>query len=122
MTFHYWLEQKFLEWMTRERQRKTVTAFADYIGVTQSMMTRYLNGQMIPTGDNVHKLAARLGPEVYDLLGLARPDPETQYIIRHWDKLPPEEQKRFREMVEKYADEPYPAPDVPPTLKPKTAR
>lgn len=73
---------------------------------------------MLPTGENVHKLAARLGPEVYELLNMAPADPILRYITRNWDKLPPEEQNYIREKVEKYAAEP--APEPTPNLHPKT--
>lgn len=102
MTFSYWLEQQFIAWMAKEKQRKTISAFADHIGVSQSLMTRYLNGQMLPTGDNIHKIAARLGPEVYDLLGLIRPDPILRKIISRWDKLPLEYQQELSDQIDKY--------------------
>lgn len=111
MTFPNWLEQKYIEWMATEKRRRTLTAFAEWLDVSQPLISRYMAGQVMPNEENVHKIAARLGPEVYDLLGLARPDPLIQYITRNWDKLPPEEQEYIREKVERYASESAPKPN-----------
>lgn len=79
--FSQWLEMQFIEWMARDRKRKTVTAFAAWMGINPSLMTRYMNGQMRPTGEKVDKIAAKLGPEIYDVLGLARPDPREARLL-----------------------------------------
>ncbi|HNB52073.1 MAG TPA: helix-turn-helix transcriptional regulator [Anaerolineales bacterium] len=118
MSFHYWLEQKFIEWMATEKQRKTLTAFANHIGVSQPLMTRYMSGQVLPTEENILKIAARLGPEVYDVLGLARPDPLLQYITARWHKLPPKLQEEILSQVTRYEAEANEKDN--PQQKPKT--
>ena len=66
--FAEWLEGKFLSWMGEAGRRRTVTEFAKYIGVSQSLMSQWLNGHYLPDLKNINKIAERLGPEVYDLL------------------------------------------------------
>ncbi len=69
-----WLEKIFLEWQTQSGERKTQGDFAIYLEVDQSMLSRWINGQRLPTNENVIKLGNKLGPEIYDLLGWVRPE------------------------------------------------
>ena len=39
-------------------------------------------GRHLPDLKNVNKIAERLGPEVYDLLCLQRPDPDSQRLVK----------------------------------------
>ena len=74
MNFSRFLELKFLEWQQREGGRKTVKEFAAYIGVSQSTISTWWNEDRKPEGENLRKLAEKLGIEVYDILGMPRPD------------------------------------------------
>lgn len=103
MEFKDWLEQKYLEWMVQGGKRQTLTAFAKYLGLSQSLVNQYLNGKIsTPSEDSVHKIAKQLGPEVYDVLGLVQPDPDLQALNALWHKLPPEVQDSIRSQIEKY--------------------
>jgi len=102
-TFRHWLEMKFLEWQRNQGGRKTVLQFAEYIGSSQQTVSTWLNGTREPQGDNVRKLADKLGLEVYDALGLERPDPMLHYIQKNWDDLPMEVQREILEKAEAYA-------------------
>lgn len=101
--FRQFLEMKFLEWQQRAGGRKTVYEFADYIGVSQPAVSSWWNETRIPQGDNVRKLAEKLGLEVYDVLGLPRPDSDLFYIQSVWEELTVETRKALREKVEEYA-------------------
>lgn len=90
MGFDKFLEYKYLEWQQSEGGRKTVKEFAKWLGVSQSSVSMWWNGERIPQGETIDKLAEKLGPEVYDALGLERPDPRLVYIQRVWEKLPHE--------------------------------
>ena len=46
--FAEWLEGKFLSWMGEAGRRRTVTEFAKYLGVSQSLMSQWLNGHYLP--------------------------------------------------------------------------
>lgn len=104
MTFASWLEKKYIEWMSQEGKRKTLSAFGEYLDISQSQLTRYMAGQINPSDENILKIATRLGPEVYFVLGLIRPDAPAalKFIIRNWDKIPEEGQRKILEEVEKH--------------------
>ena len=42
----------------------------------------------------------RLGPEIYDLLGLQRPDPQLNDIQAHWGILTEEERQQMSNIVQ----------------------
>lgn len=78
MKFSQYLEMKFLEWQSKEGGRKTVKEFAGFIGVSQSTISSWWNGIRVPEGENIQKIAIKLGIEVYDVLGIQRPDPRSK--------------------------------------------
>ena len=102
MTFSKYLEQKFLEWQQREGGRRTVKEFAAYIGVSQSTISTWWNDERKPEGDNLLKLAMKLGVEVYDVLGKPRPDSDLLYLQTIWNELPNESRRALREQAERY--------------------
>jgi len=102
-SFRQFLEIQFLEWQQRSGGRKTVFQFAEYLGVKQQTVSNWWNETRMPQGENVRKIAEKLGVEVYDVLGLPRPDPDLFYIQGVWDELTPEIRKAVREKVEGYA-------------------
>lgn len=54
-----------------------------------------MNGDRIPRDEDViRKLAVRLGLEIYDILGMDRPDPDLFYLQEHWEELSPEFRRR----------------------------
>lgn len=103
VTFRQFLELKFLEWQQESGGRKTVLEFAKHLGVSQQSVSNWWNGDRVPEGANVQKLAKRLGLEVYDVLNLPRPDADLHYLTREWDNLPPDVRRALREQAEKYA-------------------
>ncbi len=76
--------------------RQTVKGFAKHISecsgekLQDATLRMWMSGERTPSGDWVHVLASspHIGPEIYDVLGLQRPDPELQQVIRSWGKLP----------------------------------
>jgi len=88
-----------------EGGRKTVKQFAAYVGVSQSAISTWWNGDRLPEGENVTKLANRFGMEVYDTLGLPRPDPDLLYIQQNWPNLYPATRRALREQAENYESE-----------------
>ena len=99
-----WLNAKFLEWAQGQGQRKTLREFAEWLGVKEGVLGHWMAGRNKPTGDNIDTLAAKLGPEIYDMLGLARPDPLLTQFSKMLDSLPPDEREAFMEQVKKYYD------------------
>jgi transcriptional regulator with XRE-family HTH domain len=97
MEFPQWLFHKYLAWQSEVGQRKSLTAFAAYVGVSQPQMTAYLKGDYLPKGENLGKMAAVLGVEVYDVMGMPRPlergseildDPEMVEFIKTIHAMP----------------------------------
>jgi hypothetical protein len=74
LTIGTWLDKKFREWENARGRKSTITAFAKYLEIPSGLLNKYMNDRNKPEGKNVEKLASKLGNEIYDLLGLARPD------------------------------------------------
>lgn len=102
MTFPDYLERKFLEWQQQQGKRKTIADFANYLGVSQAVVSFWLNGSRKPNLSSIQLLAKTFDIEVYDALGLPRPNENLSYLERIWDELKPEHQRSLREQAEKY--------------------
>jgi len=98
MTFSDFLEQKFIEWQMQEKGRKTIVQFAAFLGVSQPILSMWMNGRKRPGTENIKMLAEVFGLEVYDSLGLPRPNPYLQIVNRVWEFIPEEIQTKFREI------------------------
>lgn len=83
-----WLEQQYVTWQARQGGRRTIDAFAQYVGVSRVAINRWMNGTRTPDAEYADLIAEKLGPEIYDLLDIPRPDPRLQAIIRQWGNLP----------------------------------
>jgi len=94
-----WLQSQFLEWQMQEGELKKLIEFAEYLGVSQSNLSRWINGQANPTGGNVAVLASRLGLEIYDILGLPRPHPTLQKIIAAWGEMEEGDYAEFEQLL-----------------------
>ncbi len=88
--------------MSESGRHRTVSEFAVWLDIPRSLLSRYLNGQRQPSRENVGKIAARLGPEVYDLLGLQRPDPNIQRLLRAYDELDEEGKEDLLQYAEQF--------------------
>jgi hypothetical protein len=73
VNFSDWINHKFVIW--RGESRKTVVDFAAYVGVSQSLMSKWMNpGGPIPDRhESIKKLVSAFGNEVYEVLGLPVP-------------------------------------------------
>lgn len=100
--FGEWLEKNFIEWERSTGRRRTIKEFAEWLGINRSLLSRYMSNKVIPGEDAIPLIAAKLGPEIYDILGLASPDPLLRYVSSNWHKLPEETQLQIREQVETY--------------------
>jgi transcriptional regulator with XRE-family HTH domain len=120
MSFGELLERKFLEWQTQKGKRKSLEDFAAYLGVSQPLISQWMNGRRRPGPENIKMLAILWGPEVYDSLGLPRPNLRHAYVSRHWERLPIKEQMKITEIIARYTTEPVPAADEPERRAAKT--
>jgi predicted transcriptional regulator len=98
-----WLNHQFLVWQLDQDGRKTVGEFAKYLGVSRDALYKWMNGQRVPDLECVEKLADKLGPEVYALVGLPLPNQQLLRIKRSWEDLSEAEQEAFAAEVERMA-------------------
>lgn len=103
--FSILLERKFLEWQIEIGERKSQAEFARLLGVSRSAVTMWMNGTHLPDIESAKKLATFLGPEIFDLLGLPRPDPHLQKINQIWEHIPPDKQQKLAQDAERYEAE-----------------
>ena len=103
-----WFNSKFVEWQNQEGERKTIIEFADYLGVNRSLLSYWMNGSRIPSEDNLIKIAFILGFEIYDILGIQRPNMLYLYMLRNWEKVPESIQRHLADTIAKYSKEPLP--------------
>jgi transcriptional regulator with XRE-family HTH domain len=81
------LNKKFLEWQMEIGYRRTQTEFAEYLGVEPGTLGHWMNGRRKPDLESVELLAEKLGPEIYDLAGYLRPDPQLRRVVSIWHKI-----------------------------------
>jgi len=101
MKFNKWLETKFLEWQSREGERRTAGAFARWLGFGNTTVNQWLNGRHIPTPGNAQALALKLGLVVYDVLGLSRPDEALYQVNVSWHILTHDERAAIGKVVQR---------------------
>ena len=86
--FKQWFTRKFLEWQLEHGESKTLTDFAEYLGISQPLASLYKSGRSVPNGDNLYRIAKRY-PEVYEVMGV---EPENRDfrildLMDMWDGL-----------------------------------
>ena len=94
-----WLNQKFVEWERTQGGRQSYYAFARFLGVSQSGLGMWMTGSSMPGGDDLIALADKLGPEVYDVLGLPRPNADVQRVTVSFASLPPDMRQRLTNAI-----------------------
>lgn len=96
-----WLNRKFLEWQM-ENGRATAEDFAENLGIKPAIFSHYMNGRRTPRGENLYKLAEKLGYEIYDILGYPRPSSSSRILRELWEKLPESEKIDVLNVIEDY--------------------
>lgn len=97
-TFGGFLTRRYHEMAIKHPgQFKSMADFGAWIGIKQSTFSTWVNNQKVPEGRNIDKLAEKLGPEVYERLGLAPKviHEEVRLIDLIWSDLPQEERERW---------------------------
>jgi len=94
-----WLNQKFLEWERAQGRKQSYYAFARYLEVSQSGLGQWMNGSGTPSGDDLLNIANKLGPEIYDVLGLPRPNAEVQRLTVSFANLPSDIRQRLANAI-----------------------
>jgi transcriptional regulator with XRE-family HTH domain len=111
------IEEAFKEWRIREIRRDSsnisIDKFADYLDVSQSMVSYWISGARFPSGKSLIKLMPKLeeliGPSVYDRLGIKSPQSEADPILNEirekYYTLPPERRAELLPLIEKFMEE-----------------
>jgi transcriptional regulator with XRE-family HTH domain len=106
------LERAFLEFrirQTRQRLSVSLNSFASFLDFSPPIVNQWLNGTRLPSQGNVEriipKLVELLDLEVYDVLGLPRPDQDLQRISQVWPLIKKEYRQVLAEQAEKFAAE-----------------
>ncbi len=94
-----WLNQKFDEWEKAQGRKQSYYAFARYLEVGQTGLAQWMIGSGAPSGDDLLNVAKKLGPEVYDILGLPRPNAEVQRLTVSFANLPADIRQRLTNAV-----------------------
>ena len=105
--FSDWLQLKFEEWeKSKGRRRQSYTAFARYLGVTQSSLAHWMMGDNLPDTDSMQKLSEKLGYEIYSVLGVDPPYPHAVHEIKAaYNGLPSEVQPEFQDDLDQFLTE-----------------
>jgi transcriptional regulator with XRE-family HTH domain len=98
-TLKDWLNQKFNEWEKTQERSQSYYAFARYLGVSQSGLSQWMTGSTTPGGEDLLNLASKLGTEIYDVLGLPRPNAEIQRMTVSFASLPADIRQRLTNAV-----------------------
>ncbi len=93
-----WLEQKFLEWEKSEGSHQTYYTFARYLDVGHSTLTLWISGTAVPQGEELDKVASKLGLEIYTILNAPAPGPLAA-ITSNFHLLPTAFQSRLASAV-----------------------
>ena len=107
MEFKDYLLIKLQEYERHVGHRASINEFADYLGVSRSLLSYWLAGKIKPSIPNVQLLAETLGNEIYTILGLIPPDENLQYLERNWERLDPDLQQRIIKLVSENTGVPY---------------
>ena len=100
VNYNTWLMDKFVKWERERKQRQSYSAFARYLGVKQSSLSQWLAGNYPPSKENVEKIAAKLGPEIYDIMGMQRPDPELEHLREQFEAVDPKDRQEVLKLIE----------------------
>jgi len=105
-----YLDNQFWKWQAGDRDKRLLD-FATYLGVEYGALSAWMNGTRKPRRENVARLSEKLGLEVYDVAGYARPnngdiDPDLMStFIQGWRRFPPDLQRDLEELVTTSTDE-----------------
>ncbi len=94
-----WLNQKFVDWERSQGRKQSYFAFARYLEVSQSGLGQWMTGSGTPSGDDLLNIANKLGGEIYDVLGLPRPNAEVQRLTVSFANLPPDIRQRLANAI-----------------------
>jgi len=66
------LNDEFVKYINKKGRYTSMSSWSRYLGVSNTSMSQWMNAHRLPIGKNVHKLADKMGPKVYDILEMPR--------------------------------------------------
>jgi hypothetical protein len=96
------LHERFLQWQLASKRKQTLRSWAEHLDVAVTSLSGWMSGTIIPAGANLEKLAAKLGPEIYDALGAPRPDPLVEEIRQVSEELSEDQRAELRRLLDDY--------------------
>lgn len=70
ISFKDWINQKYIDYLQSHGEHRTITEFAEYIGVSQGTMSAWMNGTRTPGRQKtIDLMISVFGPEVYAVIG-----------------------------------------------------
>lgn len=95
-----YFEKHYRIWRDKQpRGRDTLKRYAAYIGVSRDTVNNWINRGTNPSRDFAPLIAIRCDFEIYDLLGMPRPDPLLQVVMRGWEYVADGVKKEISETV-----------------------
>ena len=98
-SFQEWLEQKYTDWEKNQSGMQSYYTFARFLDVGHSSLTLWISGAATPAGDDLAKIASKLGQEVFDILNLPRPNSPAAKLLSGFSTLPSAFQNRLSNAV-----------------------
>lgn len=110
-----WFEAKYREFRRtqplyvegedgRRIRADTVTAFAEYIGISRDTLNKWMLHGVEPIGDNLDKVAYRVDYSIYDVLGKKRPNRLEILARKIWDRGDVYDHRVAEKFLERLAD------------------
>jgi len=98
-----WFEEHYIQWRSRQTARQVgVTQWAKFLDVKRDTLNKYMLRGSLPEGENKLRIGDKY-PELYDLLGEARPDPQFRSLARNWERIPARVRRQMMEQAEQYS-------------------
>jgi transcriptional regulator with XRE-family HTH domain len=96
------LLRQMQQWEIGQGKRATLQSFANHLQVSQPLLSIWLKGDTRPSSEKIELLANKLGNEVYEVLGLPKPDPDLTRLNQIWPHIPEAMRRSIVTQAEQY--------------------
>ena len=91
-----WFRNQFLRYEQASGERKTISEFADWLGITQQTCSTYMNGTRKPSYDSAIKICRKMGDwSLFRILNYSLPEK----VEIPLEDLPPDLAERLRDAL-----------------------
>ncbi len=88
ISFAYWLRRRYASWRYGPfniqrvfHPERRISLFSQWLGIDLDLLVGWMSGERPdPNSEDFRKMALKLGPNVYDRLGLPRPAQRTHRL------------------------------------------